>query len=102
MKDKDYEDGHKYGVSFAEQDFPRWRDKEEIRPFSWPRVASDVREFVEDCVPMMSITFLKGEAQEAREKGINPDYLPIPKAFMQGLKDGYRARLTELLNEFVR
>ncbi len=96
MKDEDYQDGYKDGVSFAEQDFHRWRGKEGP-PFPWPKVASQVSGFVDDCFLRMNIAFHKGMIQNALEKGLNPDYIAIPRAYLKGLEDAYRTRLTDLL-----
>jgi hypothetical protein len=101
MEEKPYEDGYKNGVAFAEYHFSMWQD-DQGPPFPWPRMASDVREFIEDCLPMMNLAFSARMAQDAREAGLDPEYLPIPRALIKGVEDGYRARLTELLNEFVR
>lgn len=104
MEEKPYEDGYKNGISFAEYHFRMWQD-DEGPPFPWPRVVSDVRGFVEDCLPMMNLAFSARVAQDALEAGLDPEYLeylPIPRALIKGVEDGYRARLTELLHEFVR
>jgi len=101
MEEKLYNDGYKNGVSYAEYHFGMWQDAEGP-PFPWPRVASDVRGFVEDCLPMMGLVLSVKMAQEAREAGLDPEYLPIPRAYLKGVDDGYSARLTELLHEFVK
>ncbi|MEK6751376.1 MAG: hypothetical protein AABZ00_03840 [Chloroflexota bacterium] len=102
MKDKDYEDGYKEGVSFAEQDFCRW--EEGVPPSPWPRMASDVQGFVENSLRMMRIIFSQNIAEDALKEGMDPKYIPyipIPRALIEGQDNGYRARLTELLNKFV-
>ena len=91
--------GYEEGISFAEYHFKTWQD--DGPPFPWPRTVSNVREFVEECLKRVRIVFLKEWAQDARERGLNPDYIPI-EALMEGLNDGYRTRFTELLNKFIK
>ena len=50
------------------------------------------------------IMFNRRIAQDALEAGVAPEYIgyiPIPRALIEGVKKGYRARLTELLHKFI-
>lgn len=104
MEEKPYQDGYKKGVEYANYHFGKWQDQDGP-PFPWPRGASEVQEFVEQCVPMMKLVFCAMVVDEARRAGVKPEDLPyiyIPRKFLSGIEDGYRARLTELLNQFLR
>lgn len=101
MKENPYEDGYTTGASFAEYHFGMWQDAEDP-PLPWPRAAWDVHMFVEDCLPRMRLAFGARIAQDLRAAGFDPEYLPMPRALIEGVDAGYRARLTELLNEFVK
>jgi len=68
-------------------------------------VTSEVRGFVEECLPMMRLAFNARLQQDALAAGISREelpYLPIPRALIEGVDEGYRARLSELLNEFLK
>lgn len=104
MEDDPYNDGYRQGKMFAEYHFNKWQDAVGP-PFPWPRMVSDVSSFVSMCLLMMRGVYLTQIRQEAIESGIPPEdtpFLPIPRALMSGVEDGYKARLTELVSEFVR
>jgi len=103
MEENPYEDGYKNGVYFAEYHFKLWQDTEGP-PIPWPRTKSEIRGFIEDCLPRMMIMFNRSIAQDALEAGVAPEhigYIPIPRALIKGVEEGYRARLTELLHKFI-
>ncbi len=104
MAEKAYEDGYERGVEYANYHFGMWQDQEGP-PFPWPRVASEVRGFIEECVPIMMQVFWAMAKEDAIRAGVSPENLPyiyMPREFLSDIEDGYRARLTELLNEFLR
>lgn len=97
----DFGDGYVRGSEIAQYHFDMWQDARGA-PFPWPRTSYDVGRFVDACVPMMHTMISLELAGDAYSAGVSPDDVIIPRSYIRGLEQGYRARLTQLLQGFIR
>jgi hypothetical protein len=95
-----YEDGYNDGSAFAEYHYSMWQDAKGP-PIPWPGTISGIGLFINVCLPMMKKTLRAKIASDAAEAGYDPTDLIIPPTYIKGIEDGYRTRLTELLNAFL-
>jgi len=101
MKEMDYDDGYGVGITIAENSIEIWKD-EKGPQVPWPKEVSEIKAFVETTIPSMNQAVIKQAMKEAREAGIDPRYLPIPREYLRGVEDGYRERLSVLVYQFIR
>jgi len=97
-----YADGYQQGNAIADHHFYLWQDAKGP-PFPWPQGHAEISTFIESCLPMMHTVVAAKIARDARETGIDPGDIAIPRSYLEGLETGYRSHLTELLQQlFLR